>query len=63
MSSAPLVNNARKAFIITGPASGIGFATAFEVATHGTVVPVGRDPKFTARVVAETRASLATFPA
>ena len=29
--------------MITGPTSGIGLATAFEVATHGTVVLVGRD--------------------
>ena len=33
----------RKAYIITGPTSGIGRATAFEVAKHGTVVLVGRD--------------------
>ncbi len=32
-----------KAYIITGPTSGIGRATAFEVAQHGTVVLVGRD--------------------
>jgi NAD(P)-dependent dehydrogenase (short-subunit alcohol dehydrogenase family) len=32
----------RKAYIITGPTSGIGLATAFEVAKHGTVVLVGR---------------------
>jgi len=34
----------RKAYIITGPTSGIGRATAFEAAKHGTVVLVGRDP-------------------
>jgi NAD(P)-dependent dehydrogenase (short-subunit alcohol dehydrogenase family) len=34
-----------KAYIITGPTSGIGRATAFEVAKHGTVVLVGRDPE------------------
>ena len=33
----------RKAYIITGPTSGIGLATAFEIAKHGTVVLVGRD--------------------
>jgi NAD(P)-dependent dehydrogenase (short-subunit alcohol dehydrogenase family) len=33
----------RVAYIITGPTSGIGRATTFEVAKHGTVVLVGRD--------------------
>ncbi len=32
-----------KAYIITGPTSGIGRRTALEVAKHGTVVLVGRD--------------------
>jgi NAD(P)-dependent dehydrogenase (short-subunit alcohol dehydrogenase family) len=32
-----------KAYIITGPTSGIGRATALELAGHGTVVLVGRD--------------------
>lgn len=35
--------NNLKAYIITGPTSGIGRATAFEVAKHGAVVLVGRD--------------------
>jgi NAD(P)-dependent dehydrogenase (short-subunit alcohol dehydrogenase family) len=35
--------SARKAYIVTGPTSGIGRATAFAVAKHGTVVLVGRD--------------------
>lgn len=35
--------NDRKAYIITGPTSGIGRATAFELAKHGTLVLVGRD--------------------
>jgi NAD(P)-dependent dehydrogenase (short-subunit alcohol dehydrogenase family) len=33
----------RKAYIITGPTSGIGRATALELAKHGLVVLVGRD--------------------
>ena len=32
-----------KAYIITGPTSGIGYATAIEVAKHGTVILVGRN--------------------
>jgi len=32
-----------KAYIVTGPTSGIGRATAMELAKHGTVVLVGRD--------------------
>src|ERR1700688_2257835 len=34
-----------KAYIVTGPTSGIGRTTAFELAKHGTVVLVGRDRK------------------
>ena len=34
-----------KAYIITGPTSGIGRATALEVAKHGTVVLVARDQR------------------
>jgi NAD(P)-dependent dehydrogenase (short-subunit alcohol dehydrogenase family) len=44
MSSTVLENSAdRKAYIITGPTSGIGRRTALELAKHGTVVLVGRD--------------------
>ena len=32
------------AYVITGPTSGIGRRTAVELAAHGTVVLVGRDP-------------------
>lgn len=35
----------RRVFIVTGPTSGIGRRTAFELAKHGTVVLVGRDRK------------------
>jgi NAD(P)-dependent dehydrogenase (short-subunit alcohol dehydrogenase family) len=35
----------RAAFVITGPTSGIGRATAFELAKHGTLILVGRDVK------------------
>ena len=47
MRSTAFMNNSAedKAYIITGPTSGIGRATAFEVAKHGTVVLVGRDPE------------------
>jgi NAD(P)-dependent dehydrogenase (short-subunit alcohol dehydrogenase family) len=46
MSKAPLKNLAdRKAYIITGPTSGIGRLAAFELAKYGTVVLVGRDRK------------------
>ena len=41
MSSTVLTD--RKAYIITGPTSGIGRATALELAKHGTLVLVGRD--------------------
>ena len=34
-----------KAYVITGPTSGIGRATALEVAKHGQLVLVGRDPE------------------
>ena len=33
----------RKAYIITGPTSGIGYRTALDLAKYGTVVLVGRD--------------------
>ncbi len=44
MPATVLKNHAdRKAYIITGPTSGIGRCTALELAQHGTVVLVGRD--------------------
>ena len=33
----------KKAYVITGPTSGIGYATALELAGHGTVILVGRN--------------------
>jgi NAD(P)-dependent dehydrogenase (short-subunit alcohol dehydrogenase family) len=45
MSKTTFVNDPKdgKAYIITGPTSGIGRATALELAKHGTVILVGRD--------------------
>jgi NAD(P)-dependent dehydrogenase (short-subunit alcohol dehydrogenase family) len=43
-ASAVNINMAeRNAYIITGPTSGFGLATAHQVAKHGTVILVGRD--------------------
>jgi NAD(P)-dependent dehydrogenase (short-subunit alcohol dehydrogenase family) len=47
---------ARAAWIITGPTSGIGYRTALELARHGTVVLVGRDPNKLSAVQAEIEA-------
>ncbi len=45
-----------KAWIITGPTSGIGRRTALELAHHGTAVLVGRDPAKLAELEAEIQA-------
>lgn len=47
------------AWVITGPTSGIGRQTALELAQHGTVVLVGRDPSKLADVKAEIEARAA----
>jgi NAD(P)-dependent dehydrogenase (short-subunit alcohol dehydrogenase family) len=39
-----------KTFIVTGPTSGIGRATALALAKHGTVILVGRDPNKLAEI-------------
>jgi len=44
-----------QAWIITGPTSGIGRRTALELAKHGTVVLVGRNPGRLGEVEAEIR--------
>jgi NAD(P)-dependent dehydrogenase (short-subunit alcohol dehydrogenase family) len=55
-SQEPIVpDTQRKAYVITGPTSGIGRATAFELAKHGTVVLVGRN----SRKLAEVQATIA----
>lgn len=43
-----------KAYIITGPTSGIGFATALELAKHGTLILVGRNREKLERVRQQT---------
>lgn len=48
--------NTTQAWIITGPTSGIGYRTALELANHGTVVLVGRDPDKLSKVKAEIEA-------
>ena len=47
----------RTAYIVTGPTSGIGRATALELAGHGSVVLVGRDPKKLSEVQGEIERS------
>lgn len=38
-------NKEQKAYVITGPTSGIGYATALELAKYGIVVLIGRNPE------------------
>jgi NAD(P)-dependent dehydrogenase (short-subunit alcohol dehydrogenase family) len=56
MTSNPKVTTAAKAWIITGPTSGMGHVAALELAKHGTVVLVGRDPNKLKDVEDEIRA-------
>ncbi|MGW6282975.1 SDR family NAD(P)-dependent oxidoreductase [Kribbella sp. NPDC055071] len=46
-----------RAWIVTGPTSGIGRRTALELAAHGSVVLVGRDPSRLAGIEKEIRAN------
>jgi len=52
--SAP-VSTCKKAWVITGPTSGIGYQTALELAKHGTVVLVGRSKRKLDAVEGEIR--------
>ena len=45
MRSTDNMDSKNKAYIITGPTSGIGLATASELAKHGKVILVARDPR------------------
>jgi NAD(P)-dependent dehydrogenase (short-subunit alcohol dehydrogenase family) len=49
------MSHASQAWVVTGPTSGMGHRAALELAAHGTVVLVGRDPKKLADVQAEIR--------
>jgi NAD(P)-dependent dehydrogenase (short-subunit alcohol dehydrogenase family) len=44
MAALKLIDHLMKAYVITGPTSGIGHATALQLAAHGTLILVGRDP-------------------
>jgi NAD(P)-dependent dehydrogenase (short-subunit alcohol dehydrogenase family) len=58
MNSTAETRSPAKAWVITGPTSGIGRRTALELAQHGTVVLVGRDPSKLAEVEAEIQAQV-----
>ena len=47
----------KKAYIITGPTSGIGHATALELAQHGTLILVGRNPEKLAQLEKELKSA------
>lgn len=53
MTNNPRPNEAARAWIITGPTSGIGYRTALQLAAHGTVVLVGRNAAKLAEVSGE----------
>ena len=51
------MTHTESAWVVTGPTSGYGRATALELARHGTVVLVGRSPEKVAAVRAEIQAA------
>jgi NAD(P)-dependent dehydrogenase (short-subunit alcohol dehydrogenase family) len=51
------MTNTSRAWIITGPTSGIGYRTALELAKHGTVILVGRSASKLERVRSEIEAT------
>jgi NAD(P)-dependent dehydrogenase (short-subunit alcohol dehydrogenase family) len=50
-----MITSPSKAWVITGPTSGMGHRTALELASHGTVILVGRDPNKLSNVQDEIR--------
>jgi NAD(P)-dependent dehydrogenase (short-subunit alcohol dehydrogenase family) len=56
MNSTAGASSPAKAWVITGPTSGIGRRTALQLARHGTVVLVGRDPGRLTEVETQIRA-------
>ncbi len=56
MTRTTTITTQQKAWVITGPTSGIGNRTALELAEHGTVILVGRDPKKLREVENEIKA-------
>jgi NAD(P)-dependent dehydrogenase (short-subunit alcohol dehydrogenase family) len=56
MTITPASTPPAKAWVITGPTSGMGHVAALELSEHGTVVLVGRDPRKLGEVEAEINA-------
>jgi NAD(P)-dependent dehydrogenase (short-subunit alcohol dehydrogenase family) len=56
MTQSSPTSSAAKAWVVTGPTSGIGRRTALQLARHGTVVLVGRSPGKLAEVEQEIQA-------
>lgn len=56
MAPSTPTSTSKKAWVITGPTSGIGYRTALELAKHGTVVLVGRSKSKLGAVEEEIKA-------